>query len=115
MIEVVVAERCVTCDLCVEVCPTNVFERGVDGVPVLARQSSCQTCYLCEAYCPTDALFVAPATSPLAADHPLRDAAELARRGLLGSYRDSLGWGGGRALGARVAVMPELPHPPARR
>lgn len=114
MIEVVVAPRCVTCDLCVEVCPTNVFDRGPDGVPVLARQSACQTCYLCEAYCPTDALFVAPSTTPLPTDHPLRDADELVRRGLLGSYRDSLGWGKGRPLAARVAVMPPLPHPAPR-
>jgi NAD-dependent dihydropyrimidine dehydrogenase PreA subunit len=52
MIEVVSGERCVTCDVCVKVCPMDVLERGADGVPVIARQSGCQTCFMCEAYCP---------------------------------------------------------------
>ncbi|WP_247617714.1 4Fe-4S binding protein [Streptomyces sp. MK37H] len=28
MIELVSAERCIACDKCVKVCPTNVFARG---------------------------------------------------------------------------------------
>jgi NAD-dependent dihydropyrimidine dehydrogenase PreA subunit len=64
VIEVVSAERCVTCDLCIAVCPTDVFERGPAGVPVIARQGDCQTCFMCEAYCPTDALYVAPLAGP---------------------------------------------------
>jgi Fe-S-cluster-containing hydrogenase component 2 len=93
----------------VEVCPTNVFDTGADGLPVIARQHDCQTCYLCEAYCPTDALFVAATTAP----HPtMPDQAELAGTGLLGSYRAALGWGRGRRLGARTAVGPPLPHEP---
>lgn len=111
MIEVVVPQRCIACDICIDVCPTSVFDRGPDGVPVLARHGQCQTCYLCEAYCPTDALFVAPSTTPLSPDHPLRDLETLQARDLLGSYRRSLGWGGGRRITARDAVMPELPHP----
>ena len=51
MIEVIDAASCTSCDICVNVCPTNVFDK-TDGVPVIARQSDCQTCFLCELYCP---------------------------------------------------------------
>jgi NAD-dependent dihydropyrimidine dehydrogenase PreA subunit len=109
MIEVVDADRCIACDRCVDVCPTRVFDRGPDGIPVIARHDSCQTCFQCEAYCPTDALFVSPLSTRAAADSPFRDAEGLATAGLLGSYRRELGWGSGRALGARTAVGPTLP------
>ncbi|MFE7798079.1 MULTISPECIES: 4Fe-4S binding protein [unclassified Nocardia] len=108
MIEVVSVDRCIGCDKCIEVCPTNVFDRGADGIPVLARQSDCQTCFMCEAYCPVDALFVAARTEPLPPDDIQRDETYLIERELLGSYRKALGWGGGR-LGARYAIGPELP------
>lgn len=108
MIEVVSAQRCVTCDVCIAVCPTNVFDRGPDGLPVIARQSDCQTCFMCEAHCPADALFVAPPREPVDPGSPLRDEAYLVDRGLLGSYRREIGWGKGRKPGARLAVGPEL-------
>jgi NAD-dependent dihydropyrimidine dehydrogenase PreA subunit len=100
MIEVVSAARCTGCDRCVRVCPTNVFDRGADGIPVLARQEDCQTCFLCEAYCPVDALFVAPTTEPVAVGSPHRDEAALEAAGLLGRYRSDLGWGRGRSSSA---------------
>ena len=77
MIEIVKRDRCIGCDRCIDVCPTRVFDRGADGIPVIARHDSCQTCFQCEAYCPTDALFVAPLVAPEAADSRFRDAAEL--------------------------------------
>ncbi|RMI36909.1 4Fe-4S dicluster domain-containing protein [Streptomyces triticirhizae] len=107
MIEVVSAERCIACDKCVLACPTNVFDTGADGVPVIARQDDCQTCFMCEAYCPVDALFVAPTTHPAAPGG--LDETELAADGRLGSYRAHIGWGRGRTPGARLAVGPELP------
>ena len=73
MIEIVSAAACIACDICVKVCPTDVFDRGEDGVPVIARQSDCQTCFMCEAYCPTDALYVSPVSAPVAADSPHAD------------------------------------------
>lgn len=106
MIELVSAARCIACDRCIRVCPTNVFDRGADGIPLISRQDDCQTCFQCEANCPVDALFVAPLTHP--ADASARDEAALDGSGLLGSYRRQIGWGGGRTPGARLAVGPPL-------
>jgi NAD-dependent dihydropyrimidine dehydrogenase PreA subunit len=100
VIEVVSDSRCIECDVCVKVCPTNVFDTGPLGVPVIARQDDCQTCFLCEAYCPVDALFVAPTTSPVAADSVYLDEEHLVATGLLGKYRRDLGWGPGRVTSA---------------
>ncbi|WP_413803326.1 4Fe-4S binding protein [Streptomyces iranensis] len=114
MIELVSAERCIACDRCVKVCPTNVFDRGPDGVPLLSRREDCQTCFQCEANCPVDALFVAPVTHPLPDDRAVRDERHLDRTGLLGSYRRHIGWGHGRTPGALRAVGPRLPAPDGR-
>lgn len=97
MIEVVSATRCIACDICVRVCPADVFEKGADGLPFIARQDDCQTCYLCEIYCPTDALYVAEA-----ADGPTGiTEAEVEARGLFGLYARDLGWSKGRADGSQ--------------
>ena len=87
MIEVVDAERCTSCDICVNVCPTNVFDK-TGGIPAIARQDDCQTCFLCELYCPADALYV----SPLADAHETVDEDRLAASDLLGSFRRNMGW-----------------------
>lgn len=110
MIEIVSAQRCIGCDRCVDVCPTDVFDRGADGVPVIARQADCQTCFLCEAWCPVDALFVAPERDPLP-----EGLDEASLDGELGSYRAAIGWGHGRTPGARIAVGPPLRHEPGDR
>ncbi|MFB9274644.1 4Fe-4S binding protein [Cohnella cellulosilytica] len=92
MIEIVSATRCIGCNQCVAVCPTNVFDKGDDGVPVIARQQDCQTCFMCELYCPVDALYVA-----VQPDRPMSlKEEELEKEGLLGSYRETVGWGRGR-------------------
>lgn len=97
MIELVSETRCVACDVCVNVCPTNVFEATPGGIPIIARQSDCQTCFMCELYCPTDALFVSPE-----ADHSSTvQEQELEEQGALGSYRAAVGWGRGRSPGAK--------------
>lgn len=97
MIEQLSDARCVRCDICVRVCPMNVFE-AVDGqTPVIARQADCQTCFLCEAYCPADALFVAPLSTPAPADSPYRQESALATAG---AYRQQIGWGPGRTPGS---------------
>lgn len=93
MIELVSTSRCIQCNLCVTVCPTNVFDQVADAPPAIARQSDCQTCFMCELYCPADALYVAPETD---SSSPV-DEAELAANQLLGSYREGVGWGKGRS------------------
>lgn len=110
MIEIVSADRCIDCDKCVEVCPTNVFDAVTGTHPVIARQSDCQTCFLCEAYCPVDALFVAPLAGPAPAGSPYLDEAGLAADGQLGEYRRWIGWGHGRRAGSLLDRNPELPE-----
>lgn len=108
MIEIVSAARCIDCDKCVRVCPTNVFDAVPGGHPVIARQSDCQTCFLCEAYCPVDALFVAPLAGPAPDGSVFRDEDALAAAGRFGEYRTWLGWGKGRTPGSLRDRNPEL-------
>lgn len=96
MIEIVAEARCTECDICVKVCPANVFDAVPGGVPIIARQSDCQTCFLCELYCPVDALYVA--TDPEGATGVTES--EIERAGLFGSYARALGWNKGREGGA---------------
>jgi NAD-dependent dihydropyrimidine dehydrogenase PreA subunit len=100
VIEVISEARCIDCAICVDVCPTNVFDADEAGRPSIARQSDCQTCFLCEAHCPTDALFVSPLSGPAPAGSPLRDEDALARAGRFGEYRGWIGWGHGRVAGS---------------
>jgi NAD-dependent dihydropyrimidine dehydrogenase PreA subunit len=98
MIELVSEERCIECNICVSVCPTNVFDKTSGGIPVIARQSDCQTCFMCEVYCPADALYVAPEV-----DESLAFSEQvLGESGILGSYREQLGWGQGRKSTAKL-------------
>ncbi|MBN3510283.1 ferredoxin family protein [Mycolicibacterium septicum] len=108
MIEIVSATACIACDLCIKVCPTDVFDRGADGVPVIARQSDCQTCFMCEAYCPTDALYVSPVSTPVGAESPHASESAVTDAGLLGGYREMVGWGRGRSPGSRLDQNPVL-------
>lgn len=88
MIEILMEDKCIKCNLCVKVCPTNVFEKTENGYPVIARQDDCQTCYMCELYCPVKALYVAPDAER---DTGVSES-ELEEAGLIGSYRRNIGW-----------------------
>ncbi|RAV18779.1 4Fe-4S dicluster domain-containing protein [Paenibacillus contaminans] len=101
MIEVVSETKCIQCNQCVSVCPTNVFDRVENGIPVIARQQDCQTCFMCELYCPVDALYVAP--DPISG--AIADEEELEAKGIIGGYREKVGWGKGRKP---VASHPNL-------
>jgi NAD-dependent dihydropyrimidine dehydrogenase PreA subunit len=93
VIELINAERCTSCNICVRVCPTDVFDR-VDGAPPrIARQDVCQTCFMCEVHCPEDAMYVAPMREPAEPGSPHLDEDRLLREGYFGSYRARLGWG----------------------
>ncbi|WP_341529274.1 4Fe-4S binding protein [Nostoc sp. UHCC 0302] len=98
MIELVSESRCVKCNICVDVCPTNVFDLVPGAPPTIARKSDCQTCYMCELYCPVDALYVAPESDISSSVNE----AELAEAGLLGSYRENVGWGPKRTSTAKI-------------
>ena len=95
MIELINAERCTNCNLCIRVCPTDVFDRTSDGPPRIARQEVCQTCFMCEAHCPEDAMYVAPMRHPAQPGSPHLDEITLLREGYFGSYRARLGWSAG--------------------
>ena len=88
MIEFIDTERCIGCNRCVEVCPTNVLEARAQATPAIARQSDCQTCFMCELYCRADAIYVGPNADR---SEPV-DAAAIVRSGLLGQYRRDSGW-----------------------
>lgn len=92
MIELIDAQRCTGCNICVLACPTNVFESVAGKAPKLARKDDCQTCFMCEVYCPEDALFVAPYADRTATVVELTVQTDR----WLGSYRSAVGWGKGR-------------------
>jgi NAD-dependent dihydropyrimidine dehydrogenase PreA subunit len=104
LIEIISEKKCIGCNQCVSVCPTNVFDRVEDGIPKIARQSDCQTCFMCELYCPVDALYVAPEAET--AVFPAEE--QLESRGLLGGYREKVGWGPGRQPVSRHEGMYQL-------
>lgn len=101
MIEIVSESKCIECNLCVSVCPTNVFDKGEDGIPVIARQSDCQTCFMCELYCPVDALYVAPDLEK----NTQQSEEKVENLGLFGGYREKVGWGSGRTPVAKHEYM----------
>lgn len=105
MIELISAERCTACNICVNACPTNVFEIVAGGPPRIARQDDCQTCFMCELYCPEDALYVAPIADRGATAEEREPAIEAA---LMGSYRSAIGWGRGRQSTASADASFEL-------
>jgi NAD-dependent dihydropyrimidine dehydrogenase PreA subunit len=116
MIELVSEGRCIACDICVKICPTNVFDAVPEAAPVIARQDDCQTCFMCELYCPVDALYVAPQAD----EERAVNEDDLGDRGLLGSYRSAVGWGKGRSPGAqrdqsfRLLPLAAAPEPNKR-
>ncbi|SOE50354.1 Ferredoxin [plant metagenome] len=104
MIELISESRCTSCNRCVDVCPTNVFDIVQGGIPVIARPDSCQTCFLCELYCPVDAMYV----HPCADVHVTVDESALVAEGRLGGYSASLGWRKARAQGTEQDQMDRI-------
>ncbi len=52
-----VDENCVRCGLCSQLCPAEIIETAVDGVPFVAptNEAHCIRCGQCVSYCPTRA------------------------------------------------------------
>ena len=95
MIELISDSKCISCGICVSVCPTGVFDQENGNVPVIARKNDCQTCFMCEVYCPVDAMYVGPNVEEVKIQEE-----ELLKSGVLGSYRREIGWGKGQSAGA---------------
>ncbi len=53
-VRVTVSEACDACGVCVETCPTDVFE--VKGGEVVTHEERCIYCRGCEAICPKGAI-----------------------------------------------------------
>jgi len=49
---------CKACGICIEFCPTKVFDADEFGYPVVARLDACTGCKLCEDRCPDLAIEV---------------------------------------------------------
>ncbi|HUV31284.1 MAG TPA: 4Fe-4S dicluster domain-containing protein [Acidobacteriota bacterium] len=43
---------CKACNLCIALCPKQVFEPDRDGRPVQARPENCTQCTICWVHCP---------------------------------------------------------------
>lgn len=108
MIELINADRCTQCNICVRICPTDVFDLVDDGPPAIARQEVCQTCFMCEAHCPVDAMYVAPMRHAAPAGSAHLDERQLIADGYFGSYRARLGWGKGRKPPRTAAQLEAL-------
>ena len=58
------ANFCKGCDICIEFCPTDVFEKSGTlnrrgyYVPVVARVEDCTGCLLCDLLCPELAIVI---------------------------------------------------------
>ncbi len=56
---IVFEESCKACGLCIDLCPTKVFDEATDHrMPVVARIEDCTACSICEFLCPDWAISV---------------------------------------------------------
>jgi 2-oxoglutarate ferredoxin oxidoreductase subunit delta len=56
---VVYEESCKACGLCIDLCPTKVFDDAANHrMPVVARLADCTGCKICEFLCPDWAISV---------------------------------------------------------
>jgi len=50
--------RCKSCGICIKYCPKDVFDKDIEGSPVVARAADCTQCGLCVMLCPDFAITV---------------------------------------------------------
>ncbi|MBR9676494.1 ferredoxin family protein [Candidatus Woesearchaeota archaeon] len=59
MVRVVIDySKCTGVLSCIDVCPTNVFEKGEDGRAKVINEAECIVCRACESACPQGAITV---------------------------------------------------------
>ena len=49
-------DYCKKCDICIAVCPEDVYRAGEDGIPIAIQPDQCIWCEKCEIYCPDFAI-----------------------------------------------------------
>lgn len=47
---------CKACNLCIAMCPKQVFEPDRDGKPIQSRPENCTQCTICWVHCPDFAI-----------------------------------------------------------
>jgi NAD-dependent dihydropyrimidine dehydrogenase PreA subunit len=93
MIEFLLEDQCVGCDICANICPQDVFDVQPSGPPVIARQDDCHSCRQCNLHCPVAAIYVSLLREPT----PDIDRDAIVASGRISAYADWLGWTKGRA------------------
>ncbi len=51
-------DLCKRCGICIEFCPTKVFDQSIDGLPIPEYEDKCTACKLCVYRCPDFAIDV---------------------------------------------------------
>jgi NAD-dependent dihydropyrimidine dehydrogenase PreA subunit len=52
------SDKCQHCNVCIEMCPVNVFKKNGNGDTVIDVPDECIGCRSCEAQCPKAAITV---------------------------------------------------------
>ena len=61
MIERIDEQKCNGCEICFQVCPSDVFRIEPEARRArIAYRDDCQTCFSCEIDCPEGAIYVSP-------------------------------------------------------
>ena len=55
---------CTGCDVCVEICPTDVLRLDAGKKAFAAYEEDCQACFLCEWDCAFEAIRIRPDATP---------------------------------------------------
>lgn len=51
-------DTCEACGTCIDSCPNEVYDKGEDDKPIVARPQDCVGCRTCEESCPTGSITV---------------------------------------------------------
>jgi len=93
MIEFLLQDACIGCDICANVCPQDVFDTQPGDIPVIARLEDCHSCRQCSLHCPVSAIHVSVLRQPT--ENIDREA--IVASGRISAYAEWLGWKKGKA------------------